>query len=175
MISLRKYLAALALAVVSSTAMAAPTCTSTTNWVSLGPPGFQLLGNSFSSATTFHDCYTFSLSGSTNSFGGILEIDPWLNKLDIDLTGISLYLGNTMIGSDASPDDFAFAGLSAGGLYTLVVDGIVARDFGLFTTAVGYLGSVATFAAAGLIPEPATLALIGLALTSLAFVRRRRQ
>ena len=70
----------------------AGSCTSTKDLVGLGPPGIALFGNSFSAADSYVDCFNFSLSGAATSLGGVLQVDPWLNKLNIDVTSISLYL-----------------------------------------------------------------------------------
>jgi hypothetical protein len=173
--------ACLVLCGLSTNALAA-VCTSTTSWGSLGPPGSRDFGNSFSSAGTYTDCYTFSLSGAANSFGGLIEIDPWLNRLDIDVASVSLFNGGvsggsttgSIFGFDVNPVSFNFGGLSIG-TYSLVVVSNVAREFGLFNEAVRYRGSITTARSGAVaVSEPGTLAILGLglALVGLAFRRR---
>ena len=151
--------ATVALALGASSSMAA-VCTSTTSLGNMGPPGFELFGNSFSSAGSFSDCYTFSLSADANSFGGTIEIDPLFNKLDIDVTKVSLYFGDSLVGSDNSPSLFSFSSLAGGigGTYTLMVSGDVTRDPGLWNAAVAYAGAIQTIASP--VPEPGAVALL---------------
>jgi hypothetical protein len=169
---LAKYVfSAIALAAAAGPAMAG--CTSTSSLGTLGPPGFSLFGNDFSSAGSYSDCYTFNLLGNATSFGGTLELDPWLNKLDIDLTSITLSGGT--LGSmltDTTPSSFAFGSLGAGS-YTLTVNAVVQNAIGLFNTSVYYGGSITTLAAA--IPEPGTYALMLAGLGALGWVARRRR
>lgn len=148
-------------------------CTSTTNLGLMGPPGLAGLGNSFSSAGTYHDCYTFSLAAESTAFGGTLEIDPWLDKLDIDVQSISL-AGGTLSSMllDSTPGTFSFGSLGAG-TYTLTVNSLVTRAQGLFNVDVGYSGLVATVAAP--VPEPGTYALMLAGLGALGWVARRRR
>jgi hypothetical protein len=160
----------------------ATSCTSTTSWGSLGPPDVQSFGHSFTAAGNYTDCFTFTLSANADSFGGVLEIDSWLNKLDIDLTGVSLFnggiVGGTTVGSllsfDSAPSQFAFNALSMG-TYSLVVGTSVTRDFGLFDTDVSYFGTITTVAGpkgAVSVPEPGLLALFALGLIGFALRRR---
>lgn len=168
--------ATIGLTLAWNSASAAPVCSSTTDWVTLGPPGLETFGNSFSAAGTYQDCYTFSLGATADSFGGMVEVDPIFNRLDIDLTAVSLFLGDSLIGLDASPFSFNFANLAGGGIYTLVVASSVTRDPGLWNMRVGYVGAIATVAASGgSVPEPGNPALLGLGLVALALRRRRRQ
>ena len=158
---LKVVVTGIAVALGASSAMAAPNCNSTTDWVSLGPPGLETFGKSFTAATsgTYHDCYTFSLDASATSFGGVLEIDPWLNKLDIDVSKVSLFLNKTLVGYDSSPFNFSFASLLSGGIYTLMIDSVVSKDPGLWNLPVGYAGMIATTIAAP-VPEPTLVALV---------------
>jgi hypothetical protein len=173
---LKTAMAGIAVALGASSAMASPSCNSTTDWVSLGPPGLELFGKSFTSATngTHHDCYTFSLSSSATSFGGVLDINSLFNKLDIDVTKVSLYRNSALVGEDSDPLTFSFASLLSGGIYTLMIDSIVTNDPGLWKTAVGYAGMITTIAAP--VPEPALVALVlaGLVGVGAATARRGR-
>jgi hypothetical protein len=177
-----KVLATLLALAAAGPAMAA-TCTGSANWGSMGPPGMRSFGNSFSSANSYLDCYTFSLTGLANSFGGVMEIDPWLNKLDIDVTKVSLYSGGLLSGKttggviswDDSPSNFSFGSLSAG-TYTLAVSTTVARDFGFFSDPVRYRGTIETTAAsvASPAPEPASFAMMLAGLVGVGAAARRR-
>jgi hypothetical protein len=166
------------LASASTTSFAVPTCNSSTDWVSLGPPGVKYLSNWFSSAGTYNDCYTFSLGANADSFGGVVELDPWFNTLDIDVTSVSLLLNGSSIGEDQSPLNFAFGDLDQGGIYTLVVNSLVTADpSGLWNAPAGYIGLIGAMPSAPAptsVPEPTTLTLLGLGLVTAAVVRRRR-
>ena len=65
-------------------AAAAQTCarrganTSNTTWGSLGPPGFQLFGNSFDAAGTYTDCYQFNLDASAKDKDAKGDVDIFL-------------------------------------------------------------------------------------------------
>ncbi len=166
-----------ALLLVASSPSIAATCTSTVNWASLGPPGFVTFGNSFAAPASFTDCYTFTLGGPSNSFGGVLEVNTLFNKIDIDVTSVSLTGGNlTQALSDNSPLSFSFADLLAGN-YEFVVSGVVTNDPGLWKVPVGYAGLLTTIVdptPATSVAEPATLSLFGLALAGIAALRRRK-
>jgi len=170
---LKRFLASIALSMVAASAIAAsPTCTNTTGWGSLGPPGFEAFGNSFTSANTYTDCYTFSLSSPATSFGGAIELNTIFNKLDIDITSVSLYSGGTLLGSDSSPLFFSFGSLT-GGSYTLAISSKVTNDPGLWTVPVGYAGLITTIAAP--VPEPGALALMVAGLAGIGGAMRLRR
>lgn len=175
---LKPLLAALA-TLLAAPAMAA-TCSGGSNWGSLGPPGLQAFGSSFSSTGSYLDCYAFSLTSAANSFGGILEFDPWLNKLDIDVQSVSLFSGGVLggqtgsfVASDYSVGRFSFGSLSAGD-YTLAVASLVSRDFGIVNKAVGYTGIIATSVASPA-PEPEAFAMMLAGLTGVGMMVRRRK
>lgn len=175
-----KVLAAMLAMVVAAPAVAA-SCSATSIWGSMGPPGYREFGNSFSSQGTYLDCYSLSLTGGANSFGGMMEIDPWLNKLDIDVTKVSLYAGGlsgsnttgSLITWDDSPGQFGF-GLLGAGTYTLAVSTTVSRDLGLFSDPVRYTGTIQT-TVAGKVPEPSTLALLAIGLLCGVGIARARR
>lgn len=169
----KSLLAGLAMTVAAAAATAAaPTCYSTTAWNSLGPPDVEFFSNTFTSAGSYVDCYTFTLNSGANSFGGALEINTLFNKLDIDVTSVSLYLGSTQIGMDTSPLGFSFGSLAGGGLYTLAVASTVTNDPGWWKVPVGYVGLIATIAAP--VPEPTAMALAVAGLLGVGALARRR-
>jgi len=155
-----KGFAAICALALAAPAMAA-TCTSTSNWGDMGPPAAQLFGHSFGSAGAFSDCYTFTLDASAMGFGGTIESDTPFNKLDIDVSSVSLFSGSNLIGSDSTPGvfegGFNFGGLTAGS-YTLAVNGLVSRDFGFNNAGVSYKGGILTLAAP--VPEPEAYAMM---------------
>jgi|APDOM4702015191_1054821.scaffolds.fasta_scaffold06389_2 hypothetical protein len=169
----KKVLASLALGLGAAAASAtAPTCS---NLGTLGPPGLAIFGNSFSSPGAYTDCYTFSLNGAAHSFGGTFEIDPLFNRLDIDVRSVSLYSGDSLLGTDTSPMFFAFGDL-LGGAYTLAIQSLVEKDPGWWIKPVGYAGALVTVGApVAPVPEPSTYALMLAGLAAVGFIARRRK
>lgn len=168
-----KGFAAICALALAGPAMAA-SCTSTSNWGDMGPPAAQLFGNSFGSAGAFSDCYTFTLDGSAVAFGGTVEIDPIFNKLDIDVSSVSLFYGSNLVGADSTPGLFSFGNLSAGS-YTLAVAGLVSTDRGFVNTKVGYAGGIVTLAAPVPEPESYAMMLAGFFGVGFSVLRRKKQ
>ncbi len=178
-----KAIVAIAALAASAQSMAA-TCTGGYGLGTMGPPGISLFGEAFSRAGSYLDCYSFSLSSAADAFGGTLELDSWLNRLDINLNSVSLYAGGStaggstgsLIGADDTPGTFSFGSLAAG-TYTLAVGSTVTRDRGLWDDPVGYIGLIATNRAsvASPAPEPGALALMVAGLVGIGAAARRRK
>ena len=152
-----KGFAAVCALVLAGPAMAGSCPTGTTNWGDMSAPAATGFSHAFSAPGSFNDCYTFSLSSDASAFGGMIEIDPLFDKLDIDVSMVYLFQGLNLVGSDSSPAEFSFGSLGAGD-YRLQVAGNVTRTPGFIDTKVGYIGSLVTVAAP--VPEPETYAML---------------
>lgn len=170
-----KSIAAAALVALGASTASAATCTSSFSLGSLGPPGASLLGNSFTSATNFTDCYSFTLSSSAVALGLTLEFDVG-SILNIDITNISLSGGSLASAVSSGVDAwipggtfFGFSGLGAGS-YELAIAGTVTPQWGLFTNT-GYNGVLTTAP----VPEPETYAMLALGLVAAGWAARGRK
>ena len=166
-----RVIAFLSASLLGSTAFA-QSCTSSQNLGNMGPPDLAMFGNSFSAAGAYTDCYTFNLSGSAGSFGGAIQLDSLLNKLDISLNSISLFSGGTQLAIDTSPLAFSFGALAGGVSYTLAVASSVTGTWGLTDKPVAYLGAFTTYAAP--VPEPSSLAMVIMGLLAVGAAVRRK-
>jgi hypothetical protein len=166
----------LVLCIGASSSIAAA-CTSTKDLGGLGPPGIGYFGNSFSRSGSYVDCFTFKVESWATSGGFVGELDPLLNKLNIDVKSIALYSSNSAsaLQVDDSPNFFSFGGLLGGMVYTLQVASSVTSNWLGDSRDVGYSGKIVTLASAA--PEPAAygLAIAGLAVVGAGVLRARRR
>jgi PEP-CTERM motif len=146
-------------------------CTESFSLGSMGPPGVTWIGNDFYAATSFNDCYNFTLSNSADAFGLTLEWD-FSHANNIDLAWVALS-GGSLAGTvvDNSPASFSFSNLLAGA-YQLVVSGAVTGSWSW--APVGYAGAlVTTRDVAAPVPEPETYAMLALGLAVVGWSARR--
>jgi hypothetical protein len=178
---LKSLAAALAL-VAGAPAMAA--CSDTFELGVMGPPALRAIGNSFSSAQSFEDCYNFTLPGAADALGLTLEWDRSARR-DIELDGITLVgAGMTQsfdLGESSSHpglSSFSFSNLLAGSYQFVVAGDVTGLDGGLLGGGlVGYSGMFATStgsAIAAPVPEPETYVMLALGLLAMGWVARRR-
>lgn len=152
--------------------MSAPSMALTINLGTLGVPSLTPIGNSFTSAGSYQDDYVFSISQAASAEGLVLELDPWWNQLNIDVTQVALSTVGTFAGP-AVLGVYNFGALAAG-TYTLSIFSSVT---GRSSTgdSVGYWGLLGLKgASATSVPEPASLLLYALGLIGVVFAVRRR-
>ncbi|MFO1510004.1 MAG: FxDxF family PEP-CTERM protein [Steroidobacteraceae bacterium] len=132
---------------------------------SITAPDTVQFGNSWLFAPgTFADQFAFELTNNADAYGMVLDGGWWLGSTDVRLVALA---SNTTFTRDNTPNQFSFSGLTAGA-YSLFVAGVAS---GILT---GYSGSM-TFVPTAQVPEPGTLALLGLGLMALAFTATRRR
>ncbi|RZL01200.1 MAG: hypothetical protein EOP36_12605 [Rubrivivax sp.] len=162
-----------ALATLVSLASMAGAATTNLGLLSAGDTKF---GNTFYSAGTFTDYYTFSIgANSSGAAGNITDTDWSIFTRDVDVTKITLS-GGTLASavSDSNADDgFSFSGLGAGA-YTMALTLQVGSGF---LTSGSYNGTIhavaATAPVASPAPEPADFAMALMGLAGVGFMVRR--
>jgi hypothetical protein len=138
----------------------------------LGVPGAAVIGNAFGAVGDYQDNFLFTINEAASAGGLVLELDPWWNKLNINVTGISL----SGVGSFAGPSPLGIYdfGILSSGSYTLSIFSTVWSTGGFTRDPAGYAGLLGLKDAPRQVPEPGTLALLGLGLIGVALATRRR-
>lgn len=170
-----------ALAVLALTAAASANALPTPfkEWGTVTPEATQSDGHEFHFKNDFTDVYTFTLTADAILSGTLVAFED--EHLKIKLSSVSVYKGDSLLGSDDSPFAFSFENLGAGIAYSLVISGNTAFDGGgkgpalaeVLETA-GYKVNATFSAVPHAVSEPGSIALTGLGLLGLALVMRRR-
>jgi hypothetical protein len=148
----RALLTSLAFGLLATPAFAAPLCTNTTDLGTIDAPDTYNFAGTFNAPGQYVDCYTFKAEVGIDGLIHANQFDVGSNKLDIDVTRIELYDGNTLVAytvalySDVSP----------------------AKKGGPHDDPVSYKGRVEATPslAPQQVPEPGVLALLGMALVA---------
>jgi PEP-CTERM motif-containing protein len=166
---------AIALALCASAPAMAASCTSTFSLGTLGPSSLRFFGNDFGSPQSFNDCYTFTLSQAPSSATTTTIEWDWSNRLNIDLTSVSLS-GSTLLSqvNDLFSQSWTFGGLSAGNYILQVAGNVIDTHNGSTDFGVGYGGMLTTSGAVTPVPEPESLAMLALGFAAVVWGARRK-
>jgi hypothetical protein len=146
---------------------------------SLGPPGVTTFGDSFSSAGSFTDIYTFNVASSADLLALTLAVD-FSPSLNISIGSPQLFSGNpggssalvaalTGCASVVCSWDVA----SAGNYFLEITGNVTSSGFSLFNLPVGYAGAFAASPDAASVsqtPLPAALPLFASGLAGMGFL-----
>ena len=167
-----KRLALSALAVLSAL-IVAPADATNVDLGSVPVPSSWTLENHFTSAQVFDDIYSFTIASTADGWGGVLDLNTDGNTILLGVSRIALFGLEGLIAFQTTTDNFRFSGLTAGS-YSLHVMGGVAEDGDVTGTDVSYTGAL-NLSLPTPVPEPGTLALIGLGLAGAGLMGRRRK
>jgi hypothetical protein len=163
---------------VALVAFTTPAMATTINLGALDVPGFHLFGNSFEAPGSYKDDFTFTISKNAHATSLFLEVDL-ASRLNIDVFKIALTGANGLnyIASPAVFGAYDFGILQAGN-YTLSVFTNVTAAKSLLNVnlGLGYIGKLILGPGRPTsVPEPGTLALLGLGLLGVTVTSRRRR